>query len=80
MLILKENCKCGAQFYISSSEDNFCSSRYREFLEAHKVCREMKNKQNIMFNNKSFCPIQWPVIGNMPEIINCPICGTICYR
>ena len=35
---IKESCKCGAEFEVDGS-DSFCAARYKEFLEAHIVCR-----------------------------------------
>ena len=31
-------------------------------------------------DSKILHPIQWPVIGDMPDTINCPVCGTICRK
>ena len=36
---IKESCKCGAIFEVDGNY-SFCAARYKEFLEAHKVCRE----------------------------------------
>lgn len=38
---IKESCKCGTVFKVDGSY-SFCASRYKEFLEAHKVCRKIK--------------------------------------
>jgi hypothetical protein len=39
---IKETCSCGAEFYIKDTVifGNSAMDRYREFLAAHKVCRE----------------------------------------
>jgi hypothetical protein len=40
---IKEKCCCGAEFYVKDTVvfGNSADYRYREFLEAHKICREM---------------------------------------
>ena len=39
---IKETCCCGAEFYVKDSVvfGNSCQNRYKDFLEAHKICRE----------------------------------------
>lgn len=39
---IKETCRCGAEFYVKDHTvfGNECKWRYKEFLEAHKICRE----------------------------------------
>ena len=36
---IKETCCCGAKFEVEGN-NIACSWRYREFLEAHKICRK----------------------------------------
>ena len=38
--MIKDSCKCGATFEVSSGTEDWQSYRYTEFLEAHRVCRE----------------------------------------
>lgn len=40
MVQIKESCCCGSQFEISGRTWDSIDYRYREFLEAHAVCRE----------------------------------------
>ena len=49
---IKETCCCGAEFYVKDGTvfGNTASYRYKEFLAAHKICREadsMKLKTTI---------------------------------
>ncbi len=39
---IKETCSCGAEFYVKDGTKfgNSATFRYKEFLEAHKICRE----------------------------------------
>ena len=40
--MITENCQCGAKFEVKDGDKAFQASRYGEFLQAHKVCREDK--------------------------------------
>lgn len=42
MPTIKESCCCGAVFYVKDHVvfGNSVADRYREFLDAHKICRE----------------------------------------
>lgn len=39
---IKETCCCGAEFYVKDGTvfGNSAVDRYREFLTAHKICRQ----------------------------------------
>ena len=45
---IKEKCCCGADFYVRDSTvfGNTSSDRYKEFLAAHKICREADSMRN----------------------------------
>ena len=41
--MIKENCKCGANFEVTSGDKDWQAYRYSEFLHAHRVCRGNAN-------------------------------------
>ena len=45
---IKETCSCGAEFYVKDSFvfGNSAVDRYREFLMAHKICRQADSMRN----------------------------------
>ena len=51
-VIIQESCSCGADFYVKDGTvfGNSAMDRYRDFLKAHKICREadsMRTKTTI---------------------------------
>jgi len=43
--MIKESCKCGAEFEVMDGDKNFQEYRHGAFLDAHKVCREAKDPE-----------------------------------
>jgi len=41
MQSIKETCVCGAEFKVEGELLSDCSLRHKDFLTAHKVCREL---------------------------------------
>jgi hypothetical protein len=46
---IKETCSCGAEFYVKDGWvfNNTAEYRYRDFLAAHKICREAASMRDI---------------------------------
>jgi hypothetical protein len=45
---IKETCSCGAEFYVKDGWPlgNTAVYRYRDFLKAHKICRDADSMRN----------------------------------
>ena len=72
---IQSTCKCGSNFELecSSSERVWAEFRFREWQDAHKICRErIETKPHTPMWNIPYQPWTTP---NTPIGNNCPKCG-----